>query len=264
MESPSDPRRRNTLVLALGRAMEAIFDESDWKELGYATDTIDHISSHPRLLRSMSWGDPDYKGHILDTIEVILKHDPANLQVLLGFRGIEDWLRKNEPSIHSEVYAPSIPTVETVADVERLADEFDIGEYTRRIRSSLDEDPALAIGSTKELIESVLKTILGLHGAKIGDEDMPKLLKRAQAALGIDPKDVEPTTPGAKSIRRLLGSLAQIVVSVTELRNLYGTGHGKSMAPGLDPAATRLVVSAGTAMAAYLMQRYLELRKRLN
>ena len=176
MESPSDPRRRNTLVLGLGRAMEAIFDESDWKELGYATDTTDYISSHPRLLRSMRWGDPDYKGHILDTIEVILKRDPANLQVLLGFRGIEDWLKKNEPSMHSEVYAPSIPTVETVADVERLADEFDIGKYTQRIRSSLDEDPALAIGSTKELIESVLKTILGLHGAKIGDEDMPILL----------------------------------------------------------------------------------------
>ncbi len=264
MESPTDPRRRNALVLTLGRAMEAIFDESDWKELGYATDTTDYISSHPRLLRSMSWGDPAYKGHILDTIEVILKRDPANLQVLLGFRGIEDWLRKNEPSMYSEVYAPSIPTVETVADVEHLADEFDIGEYTRRIRSSLDADPALAIGSTKELIESVLKTILGLHGAKIGEEDMPKLLKRAQTALGIDPKDVEPATPGVESIRRLLGSLAQIVVSVTELRNLYGTGHGKTMAPGLDPASARLVVSAGTAVAAYLMQRYLELRKRPN
>lgn len=262
MESPTDPRRRNTLVLALGRAIEAIFDESDWKELSYATDTIDYISSHPRLLRSMSWGDPDYKGHILDTIELILKHDPANLQVLLGFRGIEDWLKENEPSIHSEVYAPSIPTVETVSDVERLADDFDISEHTRRIRSSLDEDPALAIGSTKELIESVLKTILGLHGAKIGDEDMPKLIKRAQAALGIDPKDVEATTPGAESIRRLLSSLAQIVVSVTELRNLYGTGHGKSMAPGLDPSSARLVVNAGSAMAAYLMQRYLELKRR--
>jgi hypothetical protein len=151
--------------------------------------------------------------------------------------------------------------VETVKDVERLAGEIDIEDYTRRIRGSLDEDPALAIGSTKELIESVLKTILGLHGAKIGDEDMPKLLKRAQAALGIDPKDIDTATPGADSVKRLLGSLAQIVVSVTELRNLYGTGHGKSMAPGIDAASTRLVVGAGTTLAAYLMQRYLELKK---
>lgn len=52
MKPPTDPRRRNALVLALGRAMEVVFDESDWKELGYATDTIDYISSHPRLLRN--------------------------------------------------------------------------------------------------------------------------------------------------------------------------------------------------------------------
>lgn len=90
---------------------------------------------------------------------------------------------------------------------------------------------------------------------------MPKLLKRAQAALGLDPKDVDEGEPGADSFRRLLGSLAQVVVSVTELRNLYGTGHGKSQAPGLDPAAAQLVEGAGTALAAYLMQRYNDLKK---
>ena len=261
MEPVTDPRRRNALILALERGIEAVFHESDWKELGYATNTIDYISSHPRLLRSLSWRDPDYRGHILDAVEVILERDPANLQILLGFRGLENWIKENEPSIHSEIYGLSIPAVQTVADVEGLAKEFDAQEYIQRIRNSLDVDPALAIGSTKELIESVLKTILGLHGAKIGDEDMPKLLKRAQVALGIDPKDVEPTTLGGESLKKLLGSMAQIVVSVTELRNLYGTGHGKSMAPGLDPASARLVVGAGTTVAAYLMQRYLAMKK---
>lgn len=260
MKPPTDPRR-NALTLALERGMEAIFDASDWKELGYATNTIDYISSHPRLLRSLAWGDSDYRGHILDAIEVILERDPANLQILLGFRGLENWIKENEPSIHAEVYGVTIPAVQTVADVERLADEFDIEECIQRIRNSLNEDPALAVGSTKELIESVLKTILGLHGAKIGDEDMPKLLKRVQVALGIDPKDVEPAALGAESLRRLLGSMAQIVVSVTELRNLYGTGHGKSMAPGLDAASARLVVGAGTSVAAYLMQQYLAMKK---
>ena len=56
MELPSDPRRRNALVLALGRAMEAIFDESDWKELGYATDTIDYIRLSKKLISSRFGG----------------------------------------------------------------------------------------------------------------------------------------------------------------------------------------------------------------
>ena len=42
---------------------------------------------------------------------------------------------------------------------------------------ALDEDPALAIRSTKELLESVLKTVLDMHGAEFGNENIPKLLK---------------------------------------------------------------------------------------
>jgi hypothetical protein len=53
---PPDTRRRNALILALKGAMEASLDGSDWKELGYATDTADWITSHPRLLRSLQWG----------------------------------------------------------------------------------------------------------------------------------------------------------------------------------------------------------------
>ena len=47
-----------------------------------------------------------------------------------------------------------------------------------------------------------------------------------------------------------------IVVCVNELRNLYGTGHGKSNAPGLDEASISLVVNGGIAVAVYLMDRY--------
>ncbi|MDV2496277.1 MAG: abortive infection family protein [bacterium] len=251
----NDQRRRNALILAIKRAMEDQFSESDWRELGYLTNTNDYISNHPRLLRSLRWEDPDYGGRVLDAIEVILNRDPANLHVLLGFAGIEEWIKKHEPEVHAEFYPGSIPAIDAVSDVERSAAEFDIDDHIRRIRVSLETDPALAIGSTKELIESVLKTILGLHGA-IKAEDMPKLLKQAQATLGIDPRDVNESELGGEPLRRLLGGIGQIIISVTELRNLYGTGHGKSMAPGLDPGSTRLVVGAGTAVAAYLMERY--------
>jgi hypothetical protein len=84
-------------------------------------------------------------------------------------------------------------------------------------------------------------------------------LRVAQAALGLDPADVDGSIPGGESLRKLLGSMAQIVVSVTELRNPYGTGHGNSNAPGLDAGTSKLVVAAGTSLAAYLMARYREM-----
>jgi hypothetical protein len=260
MMSFNDQRRRNALILAIKRAIEDKFSKSDWKNLGYLTNTNDYISNHRRLLRSLEWGDEDYESHVLDAIEVILNRDPANLQVLLGFAGIEEWIKEHEPEVYAEFYPGSIPAVDTVNDAEHSAAEFNIDDNIRRIRESLNTDPALAIGSTKELIESVLKTILGLHGP-MRTEDIPKLLKQAQAALGIDPRDVDETIPGSEHLRRLLGSIGQLVISVTELRNLYGTGHGRSMAPGLDPPSTRLVVGAGTAVAAYLMERYKELKQ---
>ena len=251
----NDQRRRNSLILAIKHAIEAKLSESDWKELGYLTNTDDYISNHPRLIRSLKWVDDDYGGYVLDAIEIILNRDPANLQILLSFQEIEEWIKEHEPEVYAEFYPGSMPAVDSVTDAERVAPEFDIDDHIRRIRESLATDPSLAIGSTKELIESVLKTILGLHGA-IKTEDMPKLLKQAQAALGIDPRDVDESELGGEPVHRLLGSIGQIVISVTELRNLYGTGHGKSMAPGLDPGSARLVVGAGTAVAAYLMERY--------
>lgn len=261
MKPPADTRGRNVRVLALKRAIEATFTSSDWKEVGYLTDTKSWISKHPRLLRSLSWGDEDYGGHVLDAIEQMLQRSPANLQVLLEIPKLSKWLEDNEPALYSKVFGLGLPAHKTIKDVEESAHGFDVADHIKRINKALEDDPALAIGQTKELLESVLKTIIGHHGAEVGVGDMPKLLKSAQAALGIDPKDVDPGTPGSDSFRRLLGSLAQVVVSVNEIRNLYGTGHGKSKAPGLDLAAARLVVGSGTTLAAYLMERYNELEE---
>ena len=56
----------------------------------------------------------------------------------------------------------------------------DVDEHAARIRFGLRQDPAQAIGSAKELLESVLKAILGLHGN--GPEtrlEIPALIKAA-------------------------------------------------------------------------------------
>jgi hypothetical protein len=50
-----------TLVkLAVARAIKDTFDRGKWIELGLLTDAAEVIESHPRLLRSLDWGDSDY------------------------------------------------------------------------------------------------------------------------------------------------------------------------------------------------------------
>src|SRR5204863_144198 len=95
-------------------------------------------------------------------------------------------------------------------DAEHLSNKVDIDDHIRRIREALVDDPALAIGSTKELLETVMKTILGRTGAKIGG-DMSDLWKDTRTVLRLDPGTADGAMPGDASLRRLLGSLNQIV-----------------------------------------------------
>jgi hypothetical protein len=137
--------------------------------------------------------------------------------------------------------------------VEAASTILDVSELNRhaaRIRTGIRQDPEQAIGSAKELLESVLKTILEDHAAK-PNEDMPTLLKKAQQKLRLDPKSTE---PGSETLRRTLSNLGQIVIGVAELRTLYGTGHGRSKVPELEIAHARLVVNAAITVASFLVE----------
>jgi hypothetical protein len=71
--------------------------------------------------------------------------------------------------------------------------------YLDRINSSIEADPELAVGTTKELIEATLKSILrGLREPfDESKEDIPGLLKKVQKALELAPDEVDSTRRGA-------------------------------------------------------------------
>lgn len=133
--------------------------------------------------------------------------------------------------------------------------------YIQRIESGLDNDPALAIGSAKELLESTLKTIL--DGSNVPydsrSEDIHSLLKKVQKVLSLAPDDIDNAKRGSDLIKRVLSNLGTIVVGVAELRNLYGTGHGSgSKSKGLEIRHAKLVVSSSAALCEFLLRTYQE------
>jgi hypothetical protein len=102
------------------------------------------------------------------------------------------------------------------------------------------------IGAAKELIESTARYVLKTHGVQTPTRtDLPGLAKQAVAA--IEPALIS----GAAAVgplQRLLGQLVQLPVSVGELRNAVGSGHGRADASeGLQPWQGRLAVEAATA-----------------
>lgn len=134
-------------------------------------------------------------------------------------------------------------------------DENHFAEYTDRIKNSIETDPALAIGSSKELVEATLKTILKKKNVQFDkNDDMPKLLKKVQKELELVPKEVDSAKKGADAIKIVLNNLGSIVVKTAELRNLYGTGHGKGQGNnGLWSRHAKLVVGASVTLCTFLL-----------
>jgi hypothetical protein len=238
------------LIVALKRCIEATFTAGDWRELGHLTGTATVIEHHRRLLRSLDWRDSDYGGCIMEVLPEILRRADGGPDAVMKIVNLEPWLEKNDSALFHELFGgESVP----LDDVTEAASVLAVGEldaHARRIRATINDDPAQAVGSAKELLETVLRTILGEFGEQPAG-DMQELLKRVQKKLKLDPASAE-GRPGAATIRRTLNNLGQIVVGVAEVRNLYGTGHGRSRAVELERAHAKLTVNAAITLATFL------------
>ena len=143
-------------------------------------------------------------------------------------------------------------------EVVDVLDSTHMARQVQRMEASIDSDPDLAIGTAKEFVESVSKAILQ---ARLVDFD-PKLelyplVQAVATELHLAPKGIGEDVKAAETIRRLLGNLAQIVQALAELRNAYGTGHGKGLgSTQLAPRHAALAVNASVTLATFLFQTH--------
>lgn len=254
------------ILQAVVKAIVAKFDRSDWMSLALATGQLDYVKNHPRLLRSLDWGDPDYEGHVIEAVPRILGQRGrgvnakfVNLSEVEDALSLKAFLQESEPKLSAALYGGEGDAV--MDDLSTASDALGIGDvdvHAARIRRGLRDDPALAIGSAKELLETVLKAILGLKGN--GPEtyqDLPKLVKAVNRKLGLDAAGERGSEPGAGQRRQLFGSMSMIVIATGELRNAgFGTGHGGVDRPELDLPTARLVVSSAVALATFYIEAH--------
>lgn len=69
-------------LIALKSVVVEKFTQRNWTELGLLTGCVEEVRSHPRLIRSLGFGDEDYEGHALDMLLLMAKHEPANLEII--------------------------------------------------------------------------------------------------------------------------------------------------------------------------------------
>ncbi len=120
------------------------------------------------------------------------------------------------------------------------------------------ENPTEAIGKSKELIESCCKTILEEQHISVDKySDINSLLRRTQKVLHISSENIEDSVPAGDIVKRLFGNLHGVAVGIAKLRNVYGSGHGKSASyKGLEIRHAKLAVGSSLTICEYLWETY--------
>lgn len=170
------------------------------------------------------------------------------------------WLRK-DGYVYEDGHLIGLSSSSHLSDVRATAVEFN-AEYLmheiRRVEQGVETDPTQAIGSAKELIETCCKTIMAERGKPITDKpEIQPLVRRTAEELKLVPDGVPESAKGAEYIKKLLGNLATVCQSLAELRNIYGTGHGKEgRTKGLLPRHAKLAVGAAATLAVFLFETH--------
>lgn len=141
---------------------------------------------------------------------------------------------------------------------QRLDSQY-LGVQITRLQQGLQGDPELAIGTAKEFLESIAKTVLQAKGVEWTTSDsLPQLVKRAIRNIEVVPPLVNKRQETGDSLRVMVNNLGSCVDKLAELRNWHGTGHGKDISqslPGsaLDMHHARLVVGIAVLLAQFVL-----------
>lgn len=135
-----------------------------------------------------------------------------------------------------------------------------VTQQITRMEAALSGEPDLAIGTAKEFVETIAKTILKERGIEPSRGDsFPELVRAVLKELALAPEDVPDAAKAAKSIRKLLQNLATISNMLAEMRNTHGTGHGRDAEfTSLGVRHARLAVNAAATLATFLFETHLE------
>ena len=141
-------------------------------------------------------------------------------------------------------------------ELDAVKEVIDLTPYVNRIRNALPNDPSHVIGTTKEMLEATMKTILRRRGIEEkGNISFPDLLTRCLAELRLTG-----TSPPGTEIegyqRKIISSAKKMVEAANELRNRAGTGHGRVIGeePVVSAEDANLVASTGLILAAWLLR----------
>jgi hypothetical protein len=159
----------------------------------------------------------------------------------------------DEGELTTSVVALNVP----LGDFHRLGEPRVVEQHLERIAANIERDPAAAVGSAKELVESVCKFVLEDYCLSYErTESLLDLYKKAAKALKLNREAVPGSAKGSEAAQKVLQNLATTVQSLAELRNELGLGHGKTRPSPAFARHARLAFNASRAVSEFLLETW--------
>jgi hypothetical protein len=153
------------------------------------------------------------------------------------------------------------PIALPIDSLQRIDAPEVLHQHLQRINDTIIRDPAAAIGSAKELVESAFKIVLDDYGVTYKrSADLLELYKLVSAELRIARDSVPDSAKGSKASQTILTNLTTAVQNLAELRNELGLGHGRTAPSKALTRHARLAGDSAQTIASFVLATWHERR----
>ena len=124
-----------------------------------------------------------------------------------------------------------------------------------RIETNIEKNPDLSIGTSKELVEAILKSFLSQQEIKFSNSD--NITKLSQLVFNKIHEISDDKGKIMEITKRINRASTTIIQSISEFRNLYGTGHGREVQNyKIDKIYAALIANLSTTIVFFIIQSY--------
>ena len=125
--------------------------------------------------------------------------------------------------------------------------------YDRLATAVATDDRPLVVGSAKELVECVARVTLVAYGRVVPDGD--EYAKVLGSAHQVIEHAIGPDVPGNHPVRQIPEAAKKMAGQLRELRNRYGTGHGRATVHDITDEVVEASVHAALMWVRWALAR---------
>ncbi|GHA59222.1 abortive infection family protein [Streptomyces purpurascens] len=259
---PSEDYRFSTALEDIQQ--HCVRNPGDWPDDWVLTDSRFGLTNGP---------DEQLLGFLAQMVHPVVRssseHATAMVSDFNKMLSRDGWALEPRGSMSSRpVYAPTLLgglpdiAIGSAHAVAARVDEEYMAQQLTRMEGAVAAEPELAIGTAKEFIETICKTVLDERQEPHDkNDDVLALVRKTTKCLQLVPAQLDSSAPATATVKRMMMNLAQLVQGAAELRNAYGTGHGRSKAQAsqrLTSRHARLAVGAASTLGVFLYETHEE------